>query len=115
MIGRTSHTTKQGRAKCLHYRQGVRCGRVARYEVQFTDHQGAHHIAVCKECANRISARGPMTILNMDNEGFMVDTFTNLGGMTRRTYRNIKPNKYWEMQKSGDALGWDKGGEIVPR
>jgi len=77
---RASHTTKAGRAKCLAYRNGKRCGRVARVVSGY----GSHRQALCQECAARIGGQ----VLQESEAGFVVRS-TSFGGI-RREYVPVR-------------------------
>ena len=78
----TTHTTKSRKAKCLHYRNGKRCGRVGKVLVSFSDHQGHHEYPVCKECAEKIVAEGG-EVLGKSRKGYRVITSRSAGWVTR--------------------------------
>lgn len=61
-------TTKKNKAKCLAYRNGKRCNRIARAVITFTSHSGYHRQSVCKECAGRKDA----IIVQESSSGFNV-------------------------------------------
>jgi hypothetical protein len=84
---RISHTTKQLKAKCLHYRNSKRCGRVAKYIATYRDHRGWHKYAVCKECAESIvESKDQGEIVSESCKGYRVVT----GFFTQsREYREI--------------------------
>lgn len=81
---KASHTDKQGRAKCLAYRNGKRCGRVARVIGSYADSQGEHEQSLCIECAQAKAAHR----IQASRLGFTVHT-SNIGGWADRTYRAI--------------------------
>ena len=78
-----THTTKQEKAKCLAYRAGKRCGRIAKVEATWTDTQGDHHAPLCAACADRLNA----TIQQSSPRGFHVTVSTF--GPVARTYTPI--------------------------
>jgi len=82
---RTSHTTTTQKAKCLHYRNGSRCGRMGKVLVSYQDRQGYHRSPVCQECAGIIEAQGGR-VLETSSKGYHVipGQFTNT-----REYRRI--------------------------
>jgi len=72
----TSLTTKTGKAKCLNYRNGQRCGRVAKYEVSYQDATW-HHVSVCKECLSKLQERCvEVTVMQKSANGFTVNGFS---------------------------------------
>lgn len=83
---RISHTTKQKKAKCLAYRNGKRCGRVARvvgsYDTSGT-RRVSHHQSLCVECAERLGAQ----VTQENSKGFTV--VSGGFGYTVRTYREV--------------------------
>ena len=87
---RASHTTVQNKAKCLNYRNGKRCGRVARTLVSFTDHLGQHTQPMCEECAAATVAIGG-TIRERSPKGFIVHE-GGWGGWVQREYKGIPPD-----------------------
>ena len=84
---RSTHTTKQKKAKCLVYRNGKRCGRVGKILVSYTDRQGYHRYPVCAECAAKIEADGG-TIIERSKRGYYV--VTGGFGIATREYRRIE-------------------------
>jgi hypothetical protein len=80
---RLSHTTKSGKAKCLHYRNGKRCGRVARHEVEYTERYFRKHQPVCDECLEAIHDECSITILQTSHNGFTVSESGAMGWQTR--------------------------------
>ena len=89
MKHRHSHTTKQNKAKCLAYRDGKRCGRVAKFVVDYTDHQGHHHQAACQECKNRVTANGGKVVTE-NAKGFTVCSAGGFSGCAAREYVPIE-------------------------
>ena len=87
---RTSHTNQQGKAKCLAYRNGKRCGRVAKFEVVYGQGSYHRHQAVCQECKGRLAkAFGESFQVNKESpKGFYVKSNTS-SGWTHRTYIKI--------------------------
>ena len=84
-----SHETKTKRAKCLHYRNNKRCGRVAKHEVSFTDNGRNHHQSVCDECLDNIQKNCSNVYVNQSNKkGFRVVVVGF--GYTSRTYKAIE-------------------------
>ena len=81
-----THTTPVGKAKCLAYRDGKRCGRVAKVVVKYHDHQGDHRQPVCQECAKRIGG----TIVKQSPKGFTVHNAGGFSGMIGREYKEIQ-------------------------
>lgn len=77
---RHSHTTKTKKAKCLSYRNGKRCGRVAKLVVEY----GNQRQSVCQECADRIGG----TILQESPKGFTV-IVRRVSGWVSRKYVKI--------------------------
>lgn len=75
---RHSHTTKTKKAKCLAYRTGKRCGRVAKLVVEYKNHRQS----VCKECADKV---GGIT-LQESPKGFTVEV-SRVGGWVSRRYK----------------------------
>jgi hypothetical protein len=65
---RASLTTEQGKAKCLAYRNGKRCGRVAKIVGITRDFAGYHKTAMCVECADRLDAE----VVEKSSKGFTV-------------------------------------------
>jgi len=87
MEHRHSHTQQNGKAKCLHYRNSKRCGRVAKFLVNHTDHQGYHHQAVCEDCKDHIVTSGGQVVAE-NAKGF---TVRKVGfGRSTRTYTPIE-------------------------
>ena len=82
---RTSHTTKTKKAKCLNYRSGRRCGRVARHEVVYLGN-GWHHLSVCDECLAELQEKYDVTVQASSPEGLFVSS----GRMGLRLYRSIQ-------------------------
>ena len=77
-------TTKANKAKCLAYRDGKRCGRVAKFVVSYKHSRQS----VCKECAERIVNEHAGRIDQESAKGFTVNV-TRLGGMVSRRYIEI--------------------------
>jgi len=69
---RASHTTKTKKAKCLNYRAGKRCGRVARHEVSYRDGIGQHHLAVCDECLAVLQEKHSVSVGESSRKGLIV-------------------------------------------
>jgi len=88
MRGRRSHTTIENQAKCLAYRDGKRCGRVARFVVEYTDQQGFHKQSVCAECKDRIIASGG-TVTQASPTGFKVESAGGWSTYVARKYRTM--------------------------
>lgn len=84
---RVSHTTVRGKAKCLNYRNGKRCGRVAKTLVSFTDHLGWHTQPMCEECAAAVAATGG-TVRERNSRGFSVSEVV-MNGYVQRIYRAV--------------------------
>ena len=82
---RASHTTTTQKAKCLHYRNGSRCGRVSKVLVSYQDRQGYHRSPVCQECADIIKAQGG-EIIEESTKGYHVITGSFVA---TREYRRI--------------------------
>ena len=87
MRGKRSHTTIENQAKCLAYRDGKRCGRVARFVVEYTQ-QGFHKQSVCAECKDRIIASGG-TVTQASPTGFKVENASGLSKYVARKYRTM--------------------------
>ena len=85
MQTRHTHTTKTEKAKCLAYRDGKRCGRVAKFVITFTSPTGHHTQSVCAECAKREGA----TISQESPKGFCVQSGGGFSGMVSRRYIEI--------------------------
>jgi hypothetical protein len=77
---RSSHTTVQGKAKCLAYRNGKRCGRVATV-VGRCKRNVWHEAAMCKECSDRLGAEAMIESAH----GFHVRTLS-LNSVVSRHY-----------------------------
>lgn len=90
MMKRHSHTTKTGKAKCLSYRDGKRCGRIAKVVVESKDHIGYHKMSVCDECAVRMVEQGGCVIIR-SKCGFRVVSSAAWSGMVARMYVRIEP------------------------
>lgn len=71
VMSRAALTTKQGKAKCLRYRNGKRCGRIGKILVKFQDRTGWHSYPVCRECAGEIVSQGG-EILETSDKGWQV-------------------------------------------
>jgi hypothetical protein len=90
---RTSHTTQQGKAKCLMYRDGKRCGRVAKHVI--TTKRGVSgvtwsHAPACNECCHEwVENRGAALVQQSNPSGFRVISQT-LSEWTSRTYVPIE-------------------------
>lgn len=83
MKHRPSHTTKQNKAKCLHYRSGKRCGRVARFIVSHSDHRAMWDgVTVCEECMNALLQEG-YYVHKESKKGFHVRSGGFSGWITR--------------------------------
>jgi len=82
----TTHTTKSGKAKCLHYRNGRRCGRVGKIMVSFRDRQGHHEYPVCRECADEIVNEKSGQVRGKSPKGYSVSTSNVWGWGVRREY-----------------------------
>jgi len=82
---------KQRKARCLAYRNGKRCGRVATFVVKYTDSQGHHHQSVCSECKEQIMANGG-TVIQENATGFMASPVRpgRFGSMIDRQYIPFK-------------------------
>jgi len=81
---RISHTTKTGKAKCLAYRNGKRCGRVATVEVVC----GTHRQTMCRECADAIvEQHGSKVVRQESRKGFTVRNAAPFSGMVSREYK----------------------------
>lgn len=82
---KASHTTKTKKAKCLHYRNGKRCGRVAKalvcYQNPATLHLGKTTIPMCEDC----SKMGE--VIEFSPKGFSIQ-ITGFGTQSRQ-YRRI--------------------------
>jgi hypothetical protein len=85
---RPSHTTKDGRAECLNYRDGSRCGRLGRTLVEFYDHQGRHQYPVCDECRVALVAEYGARVLGENRAGYKVRV-TGYGGLQGREYIEV--------------------------
>lgn len=85
---RSSHTTKRGKAKCLAYRNGKRCGRVA-VVVGFVLSQHLQHASMCRECSERLGAE----VAIESAFGFKVRTTTLMGYTERRYTPTVKEAK----------------------
>lgn len=76
---RQTHTTQANKAKCLAYRNGKRCGRVATHIVRYNGARGAvGEQPRCDECASHDDV-----ISSIDSQnGFIVSTdpFAYVGG-----------------------------------
>lgn len=84
---RNSYTTKQKKAKCLAYRDGKRCDRVAKIEGTYTittTRMMEMHQSLCKECAQRLGAE----VIQESDKGFSVHT--TLFGPIARMYEAIQ-------------------------
>jgi len=55
---RATLTTKQGKSKCLNYRDSHRCGRLGRYLVSGTQRGLPFKFPVCAECKDSLLAQG---------------------------------------------------------
>jgi len=95
MKHRPSHTTKQRKAKCLHYHNGRVCGRVARAEVTYRPRhlpgRQIRHQAVCEECKDTLVAEyGPEIVIQESAKGFRVRSSGGFSGMASREYVPIR-------------------------
>ena len=78
----TTHVTKSGKAKCLAYRNGKRCGRVAKCIVLHKDSAGnVGPMAACSECSEGNE------VLKSSPKGFAVSVSTF--GPVSREYNAI--------------------------
>ena len=87
MHHRSSHTTKQRKAKCLHYRKGKRGGRVGKILINWRDRRGYHGYPVCQECADHITQEHNGETVETSPKGYHV--ITGLFDGSRR-YRAIQ-------------------------
>ena len=91
---RHPHTNQQHKAKCLAYRNGKRCGRVAKAEVVY---QPKHlprkmtwHLPVCNECKEALAAEYGSGIVRQEcANGFTVHNSGGFSGYTTREYTPI--------------------------
>jgi hypothetical protein len=81
---RASHTSGSGKAKCLNYRGGKRCGRVAKHEISF----GSRHLVVCVSCLEALQSEHTVTVQQSSKKGFTVSS--SLFGPATRTYKEIQ-------------------------
>lgn len=89
---RPSLTTKQRKAKCLEYRNGSRCGRVARHLVTFHTMSENRKLSflrlpVCNECKDRIVKNGG-NLNESSPKGFLV-RIVGIGWGQTREYKGI--------------------------
>lgn len=82
---RRSHTTPGGKAKCLAYRHGRRCRRVAVFEVNLAS--GGHQ-TMCAECTDYAVEAGA-EIIQSSRSGFTVHDASGFSGYVTREYRRI--------------------------
>jgi DUF1365 family protein len=80
---RNTLTDSKNRALCLNYRNGKRCRRLAKVEVNYTDRGQRHHAAMCEECAKVREAE----VVQHSAKGFTVSS--PLFGPVQRFYHPI--------------------------
>jgi hypothetical protein len=86
---RTSHTLTDKRAKCLNYRNGKRCGRLARQLASgWCSHTSfPYKRPVCIECGSTLVGKDGAEITETSTKGFLVKT--SLFGPVSREYKAI--------------------------
>lgn len=84
---RESHTTTDNKARCLAYRNGKRCGRIAKTLCNYKNVNGQTCFqARCSECAGHADV---FHYIECEN-GFVVSS-SNVDGWQERHYRPLGP------------------------
>ena len=87
-MGKHVLTDSKNRSKCLAYRAGKRCGRLARFLVSWKDFQGHYDSPVCQECKDRIVQEHGGQVKEENRKGFTVH-IVGIGYGRSREYRKV--------------------------
>lgn len=83
-MGKHVLTDSKNRSKCLAYRAGKRCGRLARFLVSWKNHNNP----VCQECKDRIVQEHSGKVKEENRKGFTVH-IAGIGYGRSREYRKV--------------------------